>query len=82
MRLDHLTRRQRKTTINMIYMHAGCALASAFIPYDHIHVPTVTIFFCPSPAASLTGRASHNRPAPANGAPIGYHFELPDYLCI
>ena len=45
MRLDHLTRRQRKTTINMIYMHAGCALASAFIPYDHIHVPTVTFFF-------------------------------------
>ena len=56
MRLDHLTRRQRKTTINMIYMHAGCALASAFIPYDHIHVPTVTAFvFFPPSAVSCTG---------------------------
>ena len=52
MRLDHLTRRQRKTTINMIYMHARCVLASAFPRYDHIHVPTVTAFF-----SAISGRS-------------------------
>ena len=57
MRLEHLTRHQRTTTINMIYMHARCVLASAFTPSDHIHVPTVTalffFFYLRSPAQDL-----------------------------
>jgi hypothetical protein len=48
MRLEHLKRRQHKTTIKMIYMHARCVIASAYSPYNHIHVPTV-----PSPAQNL-----------------------------